>query len=129
MILTTEAIKAISVLCGRILAYNQLLNRANDPESCECIQRLTLTLHNIKAAWASVCDGAMDLKKISGYNVVLGGKGAVYHGYIRCAQAQLLDTGNNVVMQINIDYPDIFGPCAVCGTDEQQAKTDIKIYV
>lgn len=111
MTLTTEAITAISVLCGRILEYNQLLTRANDPESCECIQRLTLTIKNIRKAWAGVCDGAMDLKKISGYEVVLGGKGAVYHGYIRCAQAQLLDAGNNVVLQINVEYPQIFGPC------------------
>ncbi len=111
MTMKPEAITAISVLCGRILEYNQLINRANDPESCESIQRLTLTLANIRKSWAAVCDGAMDLKKISGYEVVLGGKGAVYHGYTRCAQAQLLDAGNNVLLQINVEYPEIFGPC------------------
>ena len=106
MCLRSDAITAASVLLGRIIAYNDLLDRANDPE---CIKRLSLQLRDIRLAWASVCDGCIDLKKISGYDVILGGRGAVYHGYVRCMQVQLLDSGDNVQLCISIDYPQIMG--------------------
>lgn len=106
MCLSSTDITAMSVLIGRIIAYNDLLNRANDPE---CLKRLSLVLKDIRTAWLSVCDGCIDLKKISGCDVVLGGRGAVYHGYVRCMQVQLLDSGGDVQMCISIDYPQITG--------------------
>ena len=116
MCLSSDAITATSVLLGRIIAYNNLLNRASDPE---CLKRLSLQLRDIRTAWYSVCDACIDLKKISRYDVVIGGRGAVYHGYVRCMQVQLLDSDNNVQMAINIDYPQIIGgDCCVYDTGE-----------
>jgi hypothetical protein len=104
--LTSDAITAASVLLGRIIAYNDLLDRANDPE---CLKRLSLQLRDIRTAWLSVCDACIDLKKISGFEVVLGGRGAVYHGYVRCMQMQLLDSSDTVQMCVTLDYPQITG--------------------
>lgn len=120
MCLSSDDVTAISVLIGRIIAYNDLLIHANDPE---CVKRLSLQLRAIRTAWMSVCDACIDLKKISGCNVVLGGRGAVYHGYTRCMQMQLLDSEDNVQMCISIDCPQITGSDC-CAYDTEGGEQD-----
>ncbi len=112
LILTAESCTAIGQLIGCIAAYNCQLRFAQLTKDVP----QPVLLSDLRAKWSAVCDAAVDLKHISGLEVVIGGAGSIYNGYNRAVQVQLLDSADVVRMVIDITY------------DGQHYVTDTKYY-
>lgn len=125
LILNADSCVAIGRLIGCIAAYNcQLCNvqlyrhipnpaQYADTDSIKddvnrmygmsAIQQPVL-LSDLRNKWSDVCDAAVDLKHISGLNVIIGGAGPIFNGYNMAVQVQLLDSADIVRMAIDITY-------------------------
>lgn len=100
LILNADSCVAIGHLVGCIAAYNCQLRFA---QMTKDVPQPVLLL-DLRKKWSDVCDAAVDLKHISGFDVVIGGAGPIYEGYIRAVQVQLLDNADVVRMAIDITY-------------------------
>lgn len=100
MILNSDSCIAIGRLVGCIAAYNYQLRFAQLTKDVP----QSVLLSDLRAKWSDVCDAAVDLKHISGMEVVIGGAGPIYNGYNRAVQVQLLDSADVVRMAIDITY-------------------------
>lgn len=112
LILTAESCMAIGRLIGCIATYNCQLRFAQLAKDVP----QTVLLSDLRAKWVEVCDAAVDLKHISGFDVVIGGAGPIFEGYKRAVQVQLLDSADVVRMAIDITY------------DGQHYVTDTRYY-
>lgn len=112
LILTAESCMAIGRLIGCIAAYNCQLRFAQLTKDVP----QPVLLSDLRAKWSDVCDAAVDLKHISGLDVVIGGAGPIYNGYNRAVQVQLLDSADVIRMSIDITY------------DGQHYVTDTRYY-
>lgn len=101
MTLTMNAQEALGDLCAAISVYNASLDKGMHPTQ---YTRLTTLIYDVKSAWKTVCDRACALKGLSGYDVVIGGDGPVWHGFIRAVKIQLIDKDDHVPLEITFSY-------------------------